>query len=70
MSFWTTANTFGLYQCTVSKTLTEVCDTINKLVGPDYPFLPRNEEEVGKVVSKFELKFGLLLEIKRPIKHA
>ena len=72
-----TANAFGLHQCTISKILIEVCDAINKVVRPEYLFLPRNEEEMRKVVSKFELNFGLLqafgcidgshIEIKRPI---
>ena len=56
-----TGNTFGFHQCTVSKTLIEVCDAINKVVEWDYLFLSRNEEEMRKVVSKFELKCGLLL---------
>ena len=56
-----TDNAFGLHQCTVSKTLIEVCDAINKVVEWDYLFLSRNEEEMRKVVSKFELKCGLLL---------
>ena len=79
-SLWMTANTFGLHQCTVSKTLMEVCDAINSVVGPEYLFLPRNEEEMRKVASEFEIKFGLLqafgcidgthIEIKRPIENA
>ena len=59
-SLWMAANTFGLHQYTVSKTVIEVCHAINKVVGPEYLFLPRNEEEMIKVVSKFEIKFGLL----------
>ena len=59
-NLWMTANTSGLHQCSVSKTLIEVCDAINKVVGLEYLFLPRIEEEMRKVVSEFELKFGLL----------
>ena len=78
-SLWITANAFGLHQCTISKILIEVCDAINKVAGPEYLFLSRNEEEMKKVVSKFELNFGLLqafgcidgshIEIKRPIEN-
>ena len=39
-----TANTFDVHQCTVSKTLIEVCDVINKVAGPEYLFLRRNED--------------------------
>ena len=79
-SLWMTANTFGLHQCTVSKTINEVCDVLNNEVGPEYLVLPKNEEDMRKVVSGFELKFGLLqafgcidgthVEIKRPIENA
>ena len=43
-SFRMTANTFDVHQCTVSKTLIEVCDVINKVAGPEYLFLRRNED--------------------------
>ena len=79
-SLWMTANAFGLHQCTVSKTINEVCDVLNNEVGPEYLVLPKNEEDMRKVVSGFELKFGLLqafgcidgthVEIKRPIENA
>ena len=36
-SLWMTANTFGLHQCTASKTINEVCDVLNNEVGPEYP---------------------------------
>ena len=39
-----TANNFDVHQCTVSKTLIEVCDVINKVAGPEYLFLRRNED--------------------------
>ena len=75
-----TANTFGLHQCTVSKTINEVCDVLSNEVGPEYLVLPKNEEDMRRVVSGFELKFGLLqafgcidgthVEIKRPIENA
>ena len=44
----------------MSKTLIKVCDATNKVVGPEYLFLPRNEKDMRKVVSEFELKLGLL----------
>ena len=33
---WMTANTFGLHQCTVSKTINEVRDVLNNEVGPEF----------------------------------
>ena len=79
-SLWMTANTFGLHQCTASKTINEVCDVLNNEVGPEYLVLPKNEKDMRKVVSGFELKFGQLqafgcidgthVEIKRPIENA
>ena len=41
-----TAKTFGLHQCTVSKTLSEVCMAINEVLGPKHLYLPRNTEEM------------------------
>ena len=38
-SLWMTAKTFGLDQCTVSQTLIEVCDAINKIAGIGISFL-------------------------------
>ena len=35
-SLWMTANIFGLYQFTVSKTLIVVCDIINIVLGLEY----------------------------------
>ena len=35
-SLWMTANTFGIHQCTVSKTIIEVCETNNAILVPDY----------------------------------
>ena len=43
-SFRMTANTFGVHLRIVSKTLIEVCDVINKVAGPEYLFLRRNED--------------------------
>ena len=54
-----TAITFGVHQCTVSKTLSEVCNVINEIFGPKYLFLPRNTEEMREIVSKSELKFRI-----------
>ena len=55
-----TANTFGIHQCTASKVIKEVCSAINKLLGPKYIFLPKNENEMRKKASEFELKFGMV----------
>ena len=54
-SLWMTANTFGIHQCTVSKTIVEVCKAINAILGPDYLHLPRSENDIRKIVSEFEL---------------
>ncbi|XP_046853992.1 putative nuclease HARBI1 [Xenia sp. Carnegie-2017] len=59
-SLWMTANTFGIHQCTASKVIKEVCSAINKLLGPKYIFLPKNENEMRKKASEFELKFGMV----------
>ena len=50
-----TANTFGIHQCTVSKTIVEACKAINAILGPDYLHLPRSENDMKKIVSEFEL---------------
>ena len=47
-SLWMTANTFGVHQYAVSKTLSEVCKAIT-----------RNTGEMREIVSKFEVKFGI-----------
>ena len=57
-SLWMTANTFGIHQCTVSKTIVEVCKAINAFVGLDYLHLPRSEND-RRIASEFELKFGM-----------
>ena len=59
-SLWMTANTFGIHQCTVTKTIAEVCHTISNELGPRYIYLPKNDEEMRKKVSEFELKFGMI----------
>ena len=46
-SLWIGGNTFEIHQCTVSKTIVQVCQAIDAILGPD---LPRSE---------FELKFGM-----------
>ena len=76
-SFWMTANTFGIHQCMVSKTIFEVCKAINAILGPDYQHLPRSENDTRKIASEFELKFrmpqsfgcidGTQIHRKRPI---
>jgi hypothetical protein len=74
-----TANVFGIHQCTVSKTVKVVCDAINNIVGPLYLHLPKNKEDMTKLASQFEVKFGMIqafgcidgthVQIKRPIKN-
>ena len=59
-SLWMTANTFGVHQCTVSKTLSEVCKAINEILVPKHLYLPRNIEEMREIVSKFEVKLRIL----------
>ena len=54
-----TANTFGVHQCTVSKTIVEVCTAINTHLGPKYLHLPNDVDEMRRKVSEFELKFGM-----------
>ena len=49
---WMTANTFGVHQCTISKTLSEVYKVINRTLGPKYLYLQRNAEEMREIVSK------------------
>ena len=55
-----TANTFGINQCTLSKMIAEVCKAINVILGPDYLHLSRSENDMRKIASEFELKFGML----------
>ena len=79
-SLWMTANTFGIHQCTVSKTLKIVCKAINNVVGPKYLYLPKNKEDMRKLASEFEIKFGMVqafgcidgthIQLKRPIKNS
>ena len=59
-SLWMTANTFGIHQCTVTKTVIEVCKAINKILGPKYLFLPKTVDEMREKVSEFESKFGMI----------
>ena len=54
-----TANAFGVYQCTVSKILLEVCQAINQIVRPRYLHLPQNKDKMREIVSTFEAKFGV-----------
>ena len=49
----------GIHQCTVSKTIVEVCNAINTNLGPKYLHLPKDQDEMNRKVSEFELKFGM-----------
>ena len=57
-SLWMTANAFGIHQCTASKHIHSVCETIN-ILRPKYLHLPRNTREMRRKVSEFEIKFGM-----------
>ena len=59
-SLWMTANSFGIHQCTVSKTVAEVCKAINTVLGPKYIHLPNSQDEMREKVSEFELRFGMI----------
>ncbi len=59
-SLWMVANTFGIHQCTVTKTIVEVCTAISRKLGPEYLHLPKTKEEMQKKVSEMELKFGMV----------
>ena len=59
-SLWMTANTFVVHQYTVSKTLFEVSQAVNEILGLKYLYLLRNGEEMGEIVPKFEVKSGIL----------
>ena len=43
-----TANTFGIHQFTVSKTIVEVCDAMNTNLGPKYLHLPKDQDEMDR----------------------
>ena len=55
-----TANTFGIHQCTVSKTLHEACRAVSKHLCPEYLYLPSTKEEMQSKVAEFETKFGIV----------
>ena len=59
-SLWITANTFGIHQCTVSKTLHEVCSAVLEYFSPEYMHLPSTKEELQNKVAEFESKFGMV----------
>ena len=56
-SLWITANTFGVNQSTVSKTVSEVCKAINEIMNPKYLYIPGTTEEMREIISKFEVRF-------------
>ena len=76
-SIWMTANTFGIHQCTVSKTVLEVCTAISTHLSPKYIHLPKTEDEMRAKVAEFEAQFGMVqafgsidgthIPIRRPI---
>ena len=52
---WMTANTFGIHQCTVSKTIVQVCKAVIAILGADYLQLLCSENDMRKIASEFEL---------------
>ena len=54
-----TANSFGVAICTASKVIAEVCEAITKVIGPQYIYLPKSEQEMKSKVAEFESKFGM-----------
>jgi len=61
-SLWMTANAFGIHQCTASKHIHSVCETINMILGENYLHLPTDTEEMRRKVSEFEMRFGMTQE--------
>ena len=61
-SLWMTANAFGIHQCTASKHIHSVCETINMILGENYLHLPTDTEEMRREVSEFEMRFGMTQE--------
>ena len=41
-SLWMTGNAFFVHQCTVSKTIIEVSNAINSIIGPQFLYLPKS----------------------------
>ena len=54
-----TANSFGIHISTASKTIHNVCNAISQVLGPKYLKLPKNESEMRKKISEFEVMFGM-----------
>ena len=71
-----TSDTFGVHQCTVWETLSEVCKVINEILGPKYLYFSRNTEEMRESI-KMWIKFGIPqgcidgthVPLKRPLKR-
>ncbi len=53
-----TCNNFGVSLPCLSKTVKAVCSAINVAVGPQYLKLPQNVEDMKKLISQFESRFG------------
>ena len=51
-SLWMTANTFGIHQCTVSKTIIEVSNAINSIIGPQFLHLAKSMNDTQETVSE------------------
>ena len=53
-----TANLFGIANSTLSVTIHRVCNAINVVLGPELIKFPSTKEEIERVTSAFEAKFG------------
>ena len=51
---WTTAISFRIHQCAVSKTILEVFTAISTHLAPKYIHLPKKEDEMRAKVAEFE----------------
>ena len=79
-SLWMTAKTFGIHQCTVSKTIIEVSNAINSIIGSQFVHLPKSVNDMQETVSEFKQKFWIIqafgciddthIQIKRPIENS
>ena len=52
-----TANEFGIHQCTVSKTVTEVSNAINSIMGLQFLHLLKSVNDMQETVLEFGQKF-------------
>ena len=75
-----TANSLRIHSSTASKTIHNVCNATSQVLGPKYFKLPKNESEMRKKISEFEVMFcmpqafgcidGTHIPILRPIDNS